>query len=167
MSVRISVLSASLLLSMAGATAASAADLGGAPPEEGRYYPPYASESRESTTESYSYREEEEYSDDGDRGDAYLPPMRGERRYAEREFDRPVRGVCLPRHEIKRALRDEGWGGFHDFDRRGDTVFVQARRRTGQMYELRVDSCSGHVLRARLLDGPVYGEYARRHRGAY
>jgi hypothetical protein len=157
MSVRIAALSASLLLSLTGATAVSAADLGGAPPGEGRYYPPYAGD------RSHDYVQEDEYvEEEGTRDDAYLPPMRGAPRYAEREYDH--RDACLPRHEVKDALRDLGWGDFHDFELRGDVAFVEARRRSGELYELRVDACSGRVIHARLLEGRVFGEYTRRHR---
>lgn len=161
MSARIAALSASLLLIFA-ATAASAADLGGAPPEEGRYYPPYAGDQRS----GYGYEEEEVYEER--RGDAYLPPMREGRRYAERDD-----GVCLPRHEIRRSLADQGWHDFRNLDRRGDIAVVEARRPSGRLFELRVDSCSGRILRTYALDGRhSYGDevarrYPRHHRGAY
>jgi hypothetical protein len=117
------------------------------------------------------------------RGDAYYDegPVPYDRydRYVEREPDHPVppRSVyggkgfappsewsgyrprvryeddCVPRRIARARLREDGWRDFHDFERRGDVVLVRARRRSGRLFDLTIDRCSGEVVDARRLRG--------------
>jgi hypothetical protein len=88
-------------------------------------------------------------------GRAYEPP------YA---FDR--RAACVPRHVVRDRLRAEGWGDFYGFEPRGRVVLVQARRRSGRLFDLTIDRCSGAVVEARPVNGERFDSFAdgpRRH----
>jgi hypothetical protein len=76
--------------------------------------------------------------------------------YRDRYAERYAEG-CLPRREIRRRLHEDGWTEFHDVELRGETARMQARRRNGDLFALKVDRCSGDVLKAELLErvGPV------------
>jgi hypothetical protein len=147
----------------ASAPAAHAADLDdgytdrhSSPYDDPRYRDLYGSPSR--YTERYEYKErsyrppvppQTVYRDDD-----YLP---GPRRYVEHpRFGAP----CLPRHEIRRRLQDEGWSDFHELDVGNATASVRARRPSGELYDLRVDRCSGTIVDARPFDRYVPGPYA-------
>jgi len=57
------------------------------------------------------------------------------------------RNRCLPRRLIRRHLRQAGWRGMRRGRARGRIRYVVARqRRTGEIYELAVDRCTGDVI---------------------
>ena len=158
------MIAAALVTAVAtGAPAAHAADLEdrysdrhASPYDDPRYRDLYGSPSR--YTERYEYQErsyrppvppETVYRDD-----EYLP---GPRRYAE---DQRFGASCLPRHEIRRRLQNDGWGDFHELELRGETASVRARRPNGELYDLRVDRCTGAIVHARPFDRYVPGPYA-------
>lgn len=62
---------------------------------------------------------------------------------------------CIPRHAIRRRLADAGWGDFHDLELRDRVALVRARRHDGRLYELKVDRCTGEVVRARRSEEPA------------
>lgn len=104
-------------------------------------------------TERYRYEER-----------SYRPPYNGyrdddlpERRYAE---DYRYGTACLPRHEVRRRLRDQGWNDFHDIELRTDVALLRARRYSGELYDLKIDRCTGAVVHARPLDRFVPGPFA-------
>ncbi|MCB1527290.1 MAG: hypothetical protein KDJ45_06280 [Hyphomicrobiaceae bacterium] len=65
-------------------------------------------------------------------------------------FDRGARyeGGCAPGEIIRDDLRARGWRDFHDAERRGDVVVMDARRGSGRLFRLRIDRCTGEVLAA-------------------
>lgn len=72
---------------------------------------------------------------------------------------------CMPREDIRRSLMREGWGDFRNLEIEGNTATLHARRPSGQPYRLRVDRCTGDIVRAHPLDErPV--PYAYRDRFA-
>jgi hypothetical protein len=96
----------------------------------------------------------------------YLEPMPRipgfrEHRYAEREMR------CLPRHEIKRMLHERGWHEFQEVELSGEVAFLNARRASGNLYELRIDRCTGEVIGSRFIAGPSDRPYAWRERPGY
>ena len=98
------------------------------------------------------------------------PPLPRERVYREDERDYgrrySSRTGCPSKDEISRALELDGWRAFRNaqvIDR--EIATVDAQRPNGRPFRLRVDRCSGTVISARPLDGPVYSEYDRY--GAY
>src|SRR5688572_25936101 len=106
------------------------------PYDDPRYRDLYGAPSR--YTERYEYKERTYpvppravYRDDD-----YRDP----RRYAE---DHRFSESCLPRHEVRRRLLDDGWRDFHDLEFRGATAAVRARRPNGDLYDLTVDRCTG------------------------
>jgi len=148
------MLAASLLAVVAAAPAARAADLDyyGSPERQSSPYddPRYRDLYGEPETRYTERREYEERT--------YPVPPRDVYRdhYEERRYG----SACLPRHEVRRRLIDEGWGDFRDFDVRGDTARFTARRPGGAPYEVTIDRCSGAVVSARPLDRYVPGPYA-------
>jgi hypothetical protein len=70
---------------------------------------------------------------------------------------------CLPRREIRRRLHDQGWHGFHDIEILRSSARVSAQRSNGDLFRLKVDRCSGEVLRADAIDGRDPGPYAWRN----
>jgi hypothetical protein len=85
-------------------------------------------------------------------------------RYAEgwRDDDWRYGDRCLPRSEIKRRLVEDGWHEFHDIDAQGSVARVKARRGNGDLFALRVDRCTGDILKAQLLERYGEGPYAWR-----
>jgi hypothetical protein len=82
----------------------------------------------------------------------YLAPMPPPA-YVDRRHWLPGRETrCLPRHEIRRALQDDGWSGFHDLDVREADAIVHAYRPNGQLYRVKVARCTGEILSTRLID---------------
>jgi hypothetical protein len=145
----------------AGVPVAQAADLDdgytdrySSPYDDPRYRDLYGGPSR--YTERYEYKErtypvppETVYRDD--------EYQRGPRRYVE---DHRLGASCLPRHEIRRRLLDDGWSDFHNLEVGGATAAVRARRPNGDLYDLRVDRCTGAIVHARLFDRYIPGPYA-------
>lgn len=135
------LIAASLLaaLPLALGHAAHAGDLGGYP-------------------EPRSY--EQEFGTRGSIKDEPAPPPP---RYTER------RPACVPRHIVRDRLASEGWRDFHDPVLRGSVGVVLARRPAGELYELRIDRCSGEIVNAHRVVRevePVYA-YEPRYAGPY
>lgn len=147
-----------------GAPGVRAADLGYGPDD--RYSSPYddpryrdlygPSSPRE--TQRYTY-EERTYRPpvppyNGYRDEDYAPVPR---RYTE---DYRFGTSCLPRHEARRRLRDEGWGDFHDLELTPNIAILRARRPNGDLFDLRIDRCTGAVVHARPIGHAVPGPFA-------
>lgn len=88
-------------------------------------------------------------------GPGYPPP-----RYAEAYPDDRRADGCLPRSEIRRRLVNEGWRDFHDLEFRDESAVVRARRPSGDLYRLKVDRCTGDIIKAALIERSNYGPYA-------
>lgn len=113
------------------------------------------------------------YKDDDDA--RYEPPRRysdaplpGPRHYRE-DRDEPFhyRRGCTPRREIRRALIDDGWFDFRGLLLRGDVALVCARRDNGRLFALRLDRCTGRVLRAEVISPPDSGRWVSGPRRFY
>lgn len=75
-------------------------------------------------------------------------------------------GYCLPRFQIRAQLRRRGWFDFHNprQGRRRGVVKINAQRADGCIFRLRVDRCTGEILRKRLISRPqtpYRGPYGR------
>lgn len=142
-------------LAIALAPGARAADLGG----DDRYAP---------------YAEEREYREGGAYGEPYPPPRRpyaeDERsRYDDYGADRPERYAdgCVPRWRVRRNLENDGWVDVQPLDRSGGLVTLRARREeSGRIFLLRVDRCTGEVVRARRDYLRSFGDGLRQEWGA-
>jgi hypothetical protein len=156
MSMRIVAASAIAALHLAAAPAAPAADLAGDP-----YGDDYYAESYYDSREKDVVREEE----------VYKHRRYSERHsYADHEPLPPPRQVwdgaryggraCIPRGEIRHALRAHGWYDFHDVELRGEIAVLRARRDSGRFFDLHVDRCSGEVVSARPLERRAYAPFA-------
>jgi hypothetical protein len=93
---------------------------------------------------------------------AYLAPMppdyfNGEPR-SRRRTD-----ACASHHEIRSDLTAQGWSEFHDIELRQSTALIEARRPNGNLYQLKIDRCSGEILNAQRL-GDRRGPYASQER---
>jgi hypothetical protein len=166
-SVRLAAASAVVASLFATSLPARSADLY-EPPRYGTAYddPRYAEIYGDDPPAYERYAEEEEF-------EAPYPPHRSfkdevfERHYDRRHEGRRYAGRgdgCVPRHIARDRLRDDGWRDFHDFDRRGSVVIVQARRRSGRLFDLTIDRCSGEIIAARpLVGGRSYAGAPRRY----
>ena len=85
------------------------------------------------------------------------------RSYRPWDDGRRYHTACLPREEIKRKLVDEGWRDFTDLELRGNIARIEARRRNGDLFVLRVNRCSGNVVNAERLGDPRGRPYAYEH----
>ena len=96
---------------------------------------------------------------DAPRQYSHVDPREG--RYTQDRYaqDRQAQG-CLHREEIKRRLIDEGWREFQDVEIRQNAVAVRARRPNGDLYDLKVDRCTGDVVNAQVIERRGYGPYA-------
>lgn len=85
---------------------------------------------------------------------------------------------CLHKSVIRQRLKDDGWYGFKLVRKARDYAVLKARFRDGGryrrrydsgLYRLRVDRCTGDVLRARLIDRSYRRDdrYAYRNGGRY
>lgn len=84
------------------------------------------------------------------------PPRYGE---VDPRYRRPEH--CAAKDDIRQRLIDGGWRDFHDPQVRGPMALIKARRASGDLYELRVDRCTGEVVFAQFLErGRVIGPYA-------
>ncbi|MFV0368945.1 MAG: hypothetical protein ACK5KM_10835 [Hyphomicrobiaceae bacterium] len=70
---------------------------------------------------------------------------------------------CESGEDIRDDLRARGWRDFHDAERRGDMVILDARRRSGRLFRLRIDRCTGEVIAAYRIR-PVRRAYLREFR---
>lgn len=164
-------------LQLAGAPVATAADIyrpygtprSEAPDEDSRYSdifrypppryaaPPYA-RPRGYDRDTYPDGDEPDHPSrwtDRRRGSDYLAPMPYPPGFGDRQgvYDRRAGGDwdtagCVPRHEIRRGLIRDGWSDFDDLELREGMAIVRARRPDGQPYRLRIDRCSGEIVRA-------------------
>lgn len=100
--------------------------------------------------EDYSYTETQRYTERVTR--------RGDERWEGNYDDR--RG-CLPRQAIRDRLREDGWRDIQRVDVRGGTAVLTAERPNGQIFDIKVDRCSGDIIDARKTRD-VYGEYRPR-----
>lgn len=103
-------------------------------------------------------------------GTIYGPPDTygpAPRRYSYEREDWRERQGCVPRGEVRRRLVDDGWRDFQDLDIRGPHALVRARRPNGDVFDLRVDRCTGEVVNAELLRRGAYGPYAEDHGRRY
>jgi hypothetical protein len=92
----------------------------------------------------------------------YLAPM------PPHYFDGPRRHAgppnnCASHHDIRRDLNEQGWSEFNDVELRGSTALIEARRPNGNLYQLKIDRCSGEILNAQRL-GDGRRPYASRER---
>lgn len=162
MTMRLMAASALAVLCLAGAPAASAADLSGDPYDDPRYGdvygdprpPAFAEPAAPPTEEAFPERYSERYDDER----TPLPyPSRKPERYSER-WEEPRGFACLPRHVIRHRLQGDGWYDFRDLELQGDIAVVNARRPSGRPFELRIDRCTGRIVEARPL-GPDHRAY--------
>ena len=63
-------------------------------------------------------------------------------------------GYCVQRWQIRENLHRHGWFGFHNRRIRGRVIKINAERRDGCIFRLRVDRCTGEILRKRLVSRP-------------
>lgn len=100
--------------------------------------------------DDYSYTETQRYSE------------RVTRHSDERwEGNYDDRSGCLPRQVIRQRLRDDGWRDIQRVDVRGGNVLLTAERPNGQLFNIKVDRCSGDIIDARKTRD-VYGSYRPR-----
>lgn len=171
-------------LSIAGATAAGAADifrpddpaLSESPYDDPRYADIYKDPEPPLPPRYGPPSDYERYEEP-----AYEGPRRWNR-YGEGEYLAPIprrpsfddyrprralaRPGCVPRHEVRHELIRDGWSELHDVEIRNQFVFMTARRPNGLLYRLKVDRCDGQIVRARRIE---HGEdaYAWRRREIY
>jgi hypothetical protein len=87
---------------------------------------------------------------------APVPPPAA--RYDEGRYR--IEAACIPRWQIKRRLRDEGWVDLWPLERGGPVVSVKARRaQSGRMFVLDVDRCTGEIVHARPQFLRTFGAY--------
>ena len=89
------------------------------------------------------------------------PVLTEPRRYSER----PLRYErydyrCTPRRLIRKRLARQGWCDFAPVRMRPHVAIVDARR-DGRSYRLRIDRCSGQILRARVLNRHRHRHFRR------
>ncbi|MEO0670999.1 MAG: hypothetical protein AAFU50_03015 [Pseudomonadota bacterium] len=90
-----------------------------------------------------------------DRGDYERhAPRYGARRYSD------YAGDCLPRRVIIRRLLRKGWRAFTPVRLNRRVAVVEADNSNGDRYRLRVNRCSGHIIRKRAI-------YARNYDRGY
>ncbi len=114
---------------------------------------------------SYDGQPHDEYP--GSIKDGYATPVPPHHRYAER-WDGGYDGRCIPRWQIRRNLRADGWTDLRPLEREGAIATIRARRHdSGRIFTLRVDRCSGEIVDARPHYLREFGAYSPRpwHRG--
>lgn len=96
-------------------------------------------------------------------------PLPGPRHYREERYEPPVgyRHGCTPRREIRRALMEDGWFDFSGLELRGDVALIHARRDNGRVFALKLDRCTGRVLRAEVISPPDHGRWVAGPRRFY
>ena len=57
---------------------------------------------------------------------------------------------CLSPRQIHRQLKRQGWRKFHNLRIRPTVLRFKARQRNGLTYHLKIDRCSGSLIKARL-----------------
>jgi hypothetical protein len=107
--------------------------------------PPYA--------KKYPYGYGPKYKNYGDDDDG-PPPYK---KYSDLP---PHKGSCVRSEQVRDRLTGAGWRDFHAGKALSQTtVTLRARRPSGRLFELRLDRCSGEILQARALDGPLRPYY--------
>jgi hypothetical protein len=172
MSIRLWTAAAVAAMSLAGAATALAADLGDSPYNDPRYgetyrepapVPQYSQPYPDAYRPPYGgYRDERPRQ-------GYLAPMPGPpaygRGYPDQGYPRYAER-CVPRELIREQLRRQGWRSFEDIDAEDRFVFVRAQDWSGNVFDLRLDRCSGRVLQTRLVEREP-ADYAWRTRRGY
>lgn len=100
-----------------------------------------------------------------DLGDEPPPPRYGSYKddYREPPPSPPPRrhaSGCVPQDVVRSRLVRDGWRDFRNPQVRGETALFTARRPSGVRYMLRVDRCSGEVVRAHRLTPRYEPAYA-------
>ena len=93
----------------------------------------------------------------------YLAPMPPHYFDGPRRHSTNPHGNCASHHDIRRDLKEQGWAEFTDIELRGSTALIEARRPNGNLYQLKIDRCSGEILNAQRL-GDHRRPYAWRER---
>ncbi len=81
--------------------------------------------------------------------------QRHKKRGLHRKFDRFGERVCASPRQIHRRLRRQGWFDFHDLRIRRRALIFKAVRNNGLIYRLKIDKCTGYLLKAKL----AWGQY--------
>jgi hypothetical protein len=172
MTIRLCVAAGVAAISVAAASPAMAADLYGpaAPYDEQRYGEAYRySAPPPRYAEPYPNAYRPPYRGERESGD-YLAPMqppgfggahpsRTDPRYADR---------CAPRALIREQLHRQGWRTIEDVEIADGFVFLRAQDWRGNVFDVRLDRCSGRVLQTRLIERqPPPPAYAWRYRNGY
>lgn len=82
------------------------------------------------------------------------PPPPPPRRYSE--------NTCVPKDVVRERLIRAGWRDFRDPEVRGATALFTARRPSGARFLLRVDRCSGEIIKTTRLSAPTTVTYVER-----
>jgi hypothetical protein len=115
--------------------------------------------------------EEEDRSDDRYAGhpEDFGPPFRPRAAINDQDFyppyDRRYGEACVPRYVARDRLHAAGWYEFRDLEPRGELLYAEARSRSGRLFELTINRCSGEIVDARALDlgrDYAYGGYGGR-----
>jgi hypothetical protein len=93
----------------------------------------------------------------------YLAPMPPQYFDGPRRHSAAPSGNCASHHEIRRDLTEQGWSEFTDIELRGTTALIEARRPNGNLYQLKIDRCTGEIQNAQRL-GDQRRPYAWRDR---
>jgi hypothetical protein len=81
----------------------------------------------------------------------YLAPMPPHYFDGPRRHSSAPSSNCASHHEIRRDLTEQGWSQFNDVELRGSSALIEARRPNGNLYQLKIDRCSGEILNAQRL----------------
>ncbi len=82
------------------------------------------------------------------------PPPPPPRRYSE--------SGCVPKDVVRERLVRAGWGDFRNPEVRGSTALFTASRPSGTRFLLRVDRCSGEIIKTTRLSRPAPVTYVER-----
>lgn len=99
-----------------------------------------------------------------DLGDEPLPPPR----YGSYKDDPPpppprrYSEGCVPKEVVRERLIGAGWRDFRNPEVRGSTAVFTARRPSGARFVLRVDRCSGEIIKTTRLSPPTTVTYVDR-----
>lgn len=95
------------------------------------------------------YQHHERYTEWREDHDHPIPPrsVYGGKGFPRPHYDSYYHKDCVSRRVVRKRLRAHGWRGFRHFERNGDVVLVQARRRhSRRLFELTLDRCSGEIV---------------------
>ncbi len=156
---------------MAGAGRATAADLdyGRVPPpdryssayEDPRYRDIYGAEPRNYSHEQRYYKvQPPHYGHPVPPAPVYRDHAPPPRHYSEGPDAWRYGNGCISKDEAKRRLTGEGWRDFHDLELRQNVAKIKARRPNGDLYDLKIDRCTGEIVNAQPLERAGPGPYA-------